>query len=331
MEGKRFAKITATGMYLPEKVITNEELSKKMGFDVSQYLSGIKLRHIAAPNESSSDMAVEAAKEALKNAGMKAEDLDLIILTTDTPDIITPPTSLIIQHKLGAKNAAAFDMNGACADAVIGMTVASQYITTDSEINNVLVVASYGMTKWLDWDNKVLAPMFGDGASAVILSTSDKPGFLSSAMLADGSYWDSYGIYVGTKYPITKEMVDKKEHLLRFHPNLHKYPPDINYSRWPVLVKKVAKKAGYTVDDLNMVLFTQVRLIDIEKSMEGLNLPMEKTHYIMDKFGYTGSACVFMALHDALKEGKIKNNDLVAFSTSGAGMVMSAALFKWIE
>ena len=327
---KRFAKIAGVGMYLPEKIITNEELSKRLGYDVTEYLSGIKLRHISAPDESASDMAVEAAKVALKEANMNPEDLDLIILTTDTPDIVTPPTGPIIQHKLGAKNAAAFDVNAACTDAVIGMTIASQHIMLDPEINNALVVASYGMSKWLDWDNKVLAPMFGDGASAVILTKSSDPGYIASTMITDGQYWDSYGIYVGTKYPITKEMVEKKEHLLRFHPNFHKYPPDVNYANWPNLVKKACKKAGISVEDLNMVLFTQVRLSDIEETMKRLELPLTRTHWIMDKFGYTGSACVFMALYDALKEGKIKKGDYVAFCTSGAGYVMSASVFKWV-
>ena len=330
MSEKRFAKILGTGMYLPEKVVTNEELSKKMGFDVSQNLSGITLRHISADDESTSDMAVKAAQDALKNVNMEPEDLDLIILTTDTPDIVTPPTALIIQSKLGAVNAGAFDINACCADAVIGMTIVAQYIMLDPEINNALVVASFEMTKWLDWDNKKFAPMFGDGASATILTKSDEPGYLASTLFTDGSYWDGYGIYVGTKYPITKEMVEKKEHLLRFHPNLHKYPPDVNYSRWPGLIKKLVHKAGYEIKDLDMVILTQVRLTDIQETMKRLELPLEKTHWIMDKFGYTGSACTFMVLYDALKQGKIKKGDLVAFCTLGAGMAISSSLFRWV-
>ncbi|MGC9125307.1 MAG: 3-oxoacyl-ACP synthase III family protein, partial [Caldisericaceae bacterium] len=211
MSEKRFAKILATGMYLPEKIVTNEELSARYGYDVSQYLSGITLRHVAAEGESASDMAVKAANEALKKANMKPEEIDLVIMTTDAPNYVTPPTSPAIAYKLGAVNAGAFDVNGACADAVIGMTIASQHIIMDETINNVLVVAPYAMTKWLDWDNKVLGPMLGDGASAVIVTKSDEPGYLASSIVSDGQYWDSYGIYVGTKYPITKEMVEKKE------------------------------------------------------------------------------------------------------------------------
>ncbi|MGB9833326.1 MAG: 3-oxoacyl-ACP synthase III family protein, partial [Caldisericum exile] len=287
---ERYAKILATGMYLPEKVITNEELSQRYGFDVSQYLSGITLRHIAAENESASDLAVKAAEDALKKANMKPEEIDLLIMTTDAPDYITPPTAPAIAYKLGAKNAGAFDVNAACADAVIGMSIGAQHIMFDKTVNNVLVVAPYAMSKWIDWDNKVLAPMLGDGASALILTKSDEPGYIASTIVADGQYWDSYGIYVGTKYPITKEMVEKKEHLLRFHPNFHKYPPDVNYGNWPNVIKKTLAKTNYKVEDLDMVIFTQVRLIDIQKSMEALGLPMEKTHTIMQKYGYTGSA-----------------------------------------
>ncbi|MGB9695512.1 MAG: 3-oxoacyl-ACP synthase III family protein [Caldisericaceae bacterium] len=330
MSEKRFAKILATGMYLPEKIVTNEELSARYGYDVSQYLSGITLRHVAAEGESASDMAVKAANEALKKANMKPEEIDLVIMTTDAPDYVTPPTSPAIAYKLGAVNAGAFDVNGACADAVIGMTIASQHIIMDETINNVLVVAPYAMTKWLDWDNKVLGPMLGDGASAVIVTKSDEPGYLASSIVSDGQYWDSYGIYVGTKYPITKEMVEKKEHLLRFHPNFHKYPPDVNFANWPKVIEKSVKKAGFEIKDLDMVILTQVRLSDIKETMNRLGLPLEKTHWIMDKYGYTGSACAFMALDDAMREGKIKHGDLVAFCTSGVGYVMSSAVFKWV-
>jgi len=160
---QRYAKILGTGIYLPEKIVTNEELSARLGYDVSQYLSGITLRHVSAPDESASDLAVKAAQDVMKKTGVKPEDLDLVIMTTDSPDYVTPPTSPAIAWKLGAVNAGAFDVNGACADAVIGMSIACQHIMMDPTINTVLVVAPYAMTKWLDWDNKVLAPMLGDG------------------------------------------------------------------------------------------------------------------------------------------------------------------------
>lgn len=329
----RYAKILSTGMYLPKKMETNEELGKRIGFDIDGWLrprTGITLRYISAPNESTSDMATAASRQALENANLKPEDLDLLILATDTPDYVSPPTSAVIQYKLGAKNAGCFDINAACTDVPISLAMAAQYIMTDSTINYALVTGSYGMTKWLDWKDKWLSPLFSDGAGAVVLSPSDEPGYINSKIIADGSYWDSYGIYVGTGNPITLQMVQEKKHHLRFHESGHRYPAEINYVHWPKLIKDTAKKAGYSPDDFDLILMTQVNLNTIKDVMKELGLPLTKTHWIMDKFGYNGSACVIFALHDAVEQGKLKTGDLLCFCTSGVGFVMSAALFRWI-
>ena len=186
------------------------------------------------------------------------------------------------------------------------------------------------MTKWLDWNVPVLPLLFSDGAGAVIMSRSDEPGYLASALFCDGSYWDCYGIYLGTGCPPTKEMIEKKEHMLRFHPSGHRYSPDINPAHWADLMGKLVKKVDSSIEDLDMILFTQVSLETIKDTMKRLELPLEKTHWIMNKFGYTGSACVIMALYDALEQGKIKKGDLISFCASGAGMTMSAAAYKWL-
>jgi len=329
----RHAKILSTGMYLPEKTETNEELGKRIGFDVDAWLrprTGITLRHLSAPDEGTSDMAAKAAQQTLEKANMKPEDLDLIILATDTPDYVSPPTSSVIQYKLGAKNAGCFDINAACADPTIALAIASQHIMTDPAINNVLITGSYGMTKWLDWEDKMLCMLFSDGAGAAVLSLSNEPSYITSKIIADGSYYDCYGIYIGTARPLTLNVVQEKKHYLRFHESGHRYPADINLSHWPKLIRDTTEKAGYKVEDLDMVLMTQVNVNTIKDTMKELGLPLTKTHWIMDKFGYCGSACVLMALHDALEQGKIKKGDLVCFLTSGVGFVMSSALFRWV-
>jgi 3-oxoacyl-[acyl-carrier-protein] synthase-3 len=332
------AKIKSVGMYLPSKIVTNEELAAMVEYDVEEYLKekGIRLRHQAAAGEATSDMAVSASREALEKSGMTAGELDLIILCTDTPDYVTPPTSAIIQHKLGATQAGCFDVNAACADETIGMVLASHYIMLDEAIKNVLVIGAYGMTKWIDWSkysessSKVLAMLFGDGAASVIISESDQPGYLSSCTCAVGSYWDTYGIYLGTARPPDSIMIEQKNHCLRFHENQNRVPPDFNTSRWPPLIKKTVNKAGCEVKDLALILMTQVELGAIKETMTNLGLPLSKTHWVMDKFGYTGSASALMALYDALEQGKIESGDLVAFSTTGAGFILAAALFRWI-
>ncbi len=338
MTVSRFAKINSIGMYLPEKKITNEELRKMLDYDVEKYLSekGIKVRHLAAADESTSDMAVKAAQEAINRANLKPQEIDLIILATDTPDFVTPPTSVIIQHKLGAKNAGCFDLNAACADETIGLAIASQYIMLDQDINQVLVIGAYGMTKWMDWSkysdssSKVLAMLFGDGAAAIILSRSEEPGYLISKIVGKGEYWDTYGIYLGTASPVDVRMIQEKRHYLRFHGNQHKVPPDFNTSLWPKLIQETTEKAGHKIEELGLVLTNQVELNVVKETLKHLNLPMDKTHWIADKYGYAGSASALMALHDALKLKKIKSGDLIFFCTSGAGFVVSSALFKWV-
>ncbi len=325
-------------MYLPAERITNAELAALMDYDVEEYLKekGIGVRYRAAAGEATSDMAVQAARNALDQAGLSPKDIDLIILATDTPDFVTPPTSAIIQHKLGAVNAGSFDINAACTDETIALAIASNYIALDPSINNVVVIGAYGMTKWLDWSpysqsaSKVLGMLFSDGAGAVVLTPADGPGYLASKMMTEGDYWDTYGIYLGTARPVTREMVERKQHFLRFHENGHRVPPDFNLVRWPKLLRETMAQAGYEPHDLKLVLMNQVELATVRATLEVLGLPMERTHWVADKFGYAGSASVFMALYDALEQGKIEKGDLVAFCTSGAGFVLSTALFRWV-
>jgi 3-oxoacyl-[acyl-carrier-protein] synthase-3 len=334
----RAARISGVGMYLPKERITNAQLGKMMDYDVESYLAekGIGVRYRARPDESASDMAVQAIRQALKQAGLTPDDVDLIILATDTPDFVSPPTSAIIQDKLGAKNAGAFDINAACTDETIALAIGAHYIALDPAINHVVVVGAYGMTKWLDWGpysqsaSKVLAMLFSDGAGAVVLSPSDKAGYLSSKMLSEGSCWDTYGIYLGTGRPLTAEMVAKKQHFLRFHENAHRVPGDFNVTRWPALLRKTTEAVGLSTSDLDLVLMNQVELGTVRATLEALGLSMEKTHWVADRFGYAGSASVFMALVDALEKGRLSPGDLVAFCTSGAGFVLSTALFRWV-
>lgn len=325
-------------MYIPEERITNAQLGQMMDYDVESYLAekGIGVRFRARPDESASDMAVEATRRALKQAGLTPDDVDLIILATDTPDFVSPPTSAIIQHKLGAHNAGAFDINAACTDETIALAIGSHYIALDPAIEHVVVVGAYGMTKWLDWSpyaqsaSKVLAMLFSDGAGAVVLSPSSQPGYLASKMMSEGSCWDTYGIYLGTGRPLTLEMVAAKQHFLRFHENAHRVPGDFNVTRWPPLMRKTTEAAGVTPADLDLVLMNQVELGAVRATLEALGLSMEKTHWVADRFGYAGSASVFMALCDALEKGRLAPGDLVAFCTSGAGFVLSTALFRWV-
>src|ERR687884_1368159 len=171
-----YARIIGTGSYVPEKVLTNADLSRMLGEEVDEFVSqvlGIRERHVCAEDESTADLATEAARRALHSAGVAAEELDLIVLATDTPEYLSPATSVVVQHRLGAKNAGTFDLNCACAGFVTAIDTASKYIIADSSYSNVLVIGAYAMSKYLDWSEKKTATIFADGAGAVVLQASE--------------------------------------------------------------------------------------------------------------------------------------------------------------
>ncbi|OLE54311.1 MAG: 3-ketoacyl-ACP synthase [Acidobacteria bacterium 13_1_20CM_3_53_8] len=328
----RYARITGTGSYVPEKVLTNDDLSRMVGEDVNEFVSkvlGIEERHVCADDESTADLATEAAQKALESAGVSAEDLNLIVLATDTPEYISPATSVVVQYRLGASNAGTFDVNCACAGFVTALDVASKYIIADSSYRNVLVIGAYAMSVYVDWTEKKTATIFADGAGAVVLEASeDEPGFLASKLVAEGSFHDHMGIYAGgTHMPITEEVL--REGLWTKVRFAKKYPAEVNTEGWPAIVRDVLEKAELTIDDVALFLFTQVNLTTIKEVMKKMNLPMSRTHTIMQKWGYTGSACIPMVLDDAVREGKLKRGDNLVMCASGGGLNMACVAFRW--
>jgi 3-oxoacyl-[acyl-carrier-protein] synthase III len=326
------ANIIGTGVYVPEKIVTNDDLSRILGEDINEFVTnvlGIRERHVCAENESTADLATNAARQALENAGLDAADLDLIILATDTPEQLSPATSVVVQHRLGAVNAGTFDVNSACAGFVTALDTASKFIIADSGYRNVLVVGAYAMSKYLDLHDKKTATIFADGAGALVLQArSDGPGFLAGRLRADGSFHDHMGIYAGgTHLPITKQVIDEGVwNKVRF---AKKYPAEVNTEGWPAIVQQVLAKARLNIDDIKLFLFTQVNLSTIKEVMAKLDLPMDRTHTIMHKWGYTGSACIPMVLHDAVTEGKLERGDNIVMCASGGGLNMACVAFRW--
>jgi 3-oxoacyl-[acyl-carrier-protein] synthase-3 len=319
----RYGTIVGIGHHLPEQEYSNEAMKKRMEevtpglgdvIDKFQESSGIKTRWYAPRDWTTSDLAVEAAKQAIKDAGIRAEDLDMILVGTDTPDYITPATSTVVQHKLGAKNAGSYDIGCACASFPAGVATASGFLATNDWMRYVLVVGAYMMSKLAE-PNDPVAFFYGDGAGAAVVAAIDKPGFISSAYLADGSYHKHWGIYSGAAFePASVESVQAGRTQVHL---LERYPPEVNHEGWPRLVRWLAERGGFTLQDIDMVIFTQVRLPSIQLVMENLGIPMEKTHWIMDRWGYTGSACIPMCLSDA--RGRIGSGDLLVLVGSGVG------------
>ena len=328
----KYAKIVATGIYVPQKVMTNEEFERITHMNIEPHYSqvlGINHRHISSEEETPAYMAAEAAKKALERAGMKPKDIDLLILGTDTPEAISPPTAAKVQYLLGMHEhkTPAFDVNASCANGALLLDIASRYISM-GDYRNVLVIGTYAMTKFLSWKYPWEA-LFSDGAGAVILSASEEPGYLGATMITDGSWWYNWGIYMGAGKADLKA-IENGLHKLDFRAP---YPAEVNEEGWPTLVNELLKKIDMKLEDVGLILFTQVRKKSIVKVMEKLGLPMEKTHTVMEKYGYTGSACVYMAFHDAIEEGKTKGLEgkLVIFITSGVGYQQVATAFIWRE
>lgn len=328
----QFANIISTGIYVPEKIVTNDDLSRILGEDINEFVTqvlGIHERHVCADDESTADLATNASRQALEAARLDPSELDLIILATDTPEQLSPATSVVVQHRLGAVNAGTFDVNCACAGFVTALDTASKFIIADSAYRNVLVVGAYAISKYVDWHDKKTATIFADGAGAVVLQArKDQPGFLAGKLYADGSFHDHMGIYAGgTRLPVTNQVIDEGVWTkVRF---AKKYPAEVNTEGWPAIINQVLDKAGLKISDIKLFLFTQVNLSTIKEVMNKLELPEERTHTIMQKWGYTGSACIPMVLHDAVNAGKLTRGDNVIMCASGGGLNMACVAFRW--
>ncbi len=327
----RKAAIVATGLYHPEKKVTNQFFNELYKKDIDSFLvekRNIRQRYFMSENQTTSDLVVEASQKALSSCGLSPKDIDLIIVATDTPDYISPSTASVVQNKLQAINAGTFDVNTACAGFVTALDIASKYIACDEKYQNVLVVGAYGMSKYLNWDDYKIASLFADGAGAVILQPSKNyTGILATELYTDGQYHDYMGIYAGGTFkPVTHEVIEKKEHLLNF---AKKIPLETNSVNWPRLTRKILGKIHKTEKDVKKFFLTQINIGTINEALDKLGLPHTCSHNVMDKFGYTGSACIPMALADAENQHLLKKGDLLFLLGSGGGVSMAALAMEW--
>lgn len=328
----RHARIISTARYLPEREISNAALTERFTalgqpdiIDKFAAGTGILRRFYAPDDWATSDLALPAAQEALKRAGRSPADVDLIILGTDSPDYITPATSVVLQHKLGARKAGTFDVGCACASFPVALSIAAGLIATNPSLRTVLVVGAYMMRKLSAPDDPTLF-FYGDGAGAAVLEAGSSPGFVGLAVQADGAYADHWGIFSGgTAEPANAESVAAGRTQVRL---VKRYPPEVNEDGWPSLFQRLCREHGFGPEDVGQLLLTQVRKPTIELVAERCGVPLEKCHMIMDKWGYTGSACLPMALDDALELGKIRPGDLVVMVGSGVGYNQAGAAFR---
>ena len=329
----RHGVIVSTGRYLPEIEVSNDELRRRFDHvdgletfvDTMEESTGILRRWYAPDDWATSDLALPAARQALERAGRDAEEIDLLIFGTDSPDYITPATSVVLQHKLGAVNAGTYDIGCACASFPTGLANAAAMLATNPGTSTVLVVGAYMMRKLAAPDDPTIF-FYGDGAGAAVLEVAEEPGFLVSAARADGSYHAHWGVYSGGTFePATVESVEAGRTKVRL---IERYPPEVNHEGWPRLVRRLAADGGFEIADIDLAIFTQVRQPSIDLVMTELGLPPGKTHTIMRDWGYTGSACLAMAFDDAVAKGKVESGDLVVFVGSGVGYNQAACAFR---
>ena len=327
----RNAQIVSSGMFVPEKIVPNSYFNELLGEDVDTWLVenlSIKERRWCSDNQSTADLCVGAANKILEDGKTTAEELDLIIIATDTPEYISPSTASVVQYRLGALKAGTFDVNTACAGFVTAIDIASKYIRSDKKYNKVLVIGAYAMSKYLNLNDKKTVTLFADGAAGVLISAieNENEGFLISSLHTEGQYCDWMGIYAGgTHMPISKKVFEEKDHLLKF---VKKFPKEINPETWTKMINESCNELNIKPDDIDKYFFTQLNINSIWETLDNLSVDRKKGHTIMQNFGYTGSACIPMAFDDANKKGLIKKGDLVLFIGSGGGLAFALSIFK---
>ncbi len=327
----RYARIAATGRFIPPIEVSNTAMHEQLKSRFPDFIekmeasSGIRTRFHAPEDWATSDVALPAAQQAIERAGLEPRDIDLIVLGTDSPDYLTPATSVVLQFKLNACRAGTFDVGCACASFPTGIASAAGIMAANPSMKAVLVVGVYLMHKLAAPDDP-LNFFYGDGAGAAVLVADSTPGFIGSAFQADGAYFKHWGIYAGgTAEPASEDAVRAGRTTVKM---LERYPPEVNHEGWPRLVRRLAQEQGFSVSDIDFIIFTQVRKPSIELVMSDLGLPMTKTHTVMEDWGYTGSACIPMALDHAMELKKITPGDLVVLVGSGVGYNQAAVAYR---
>lgn len=323
--------IIGVGSCLPDKVLTNLDLEKIVE-TTDEWITqrtGISERRILDKGTPTYSLGVIAAQRALEDAGMSAEELDLIIVATAAPDYNTPSTSCIIQGEIGAKNAAAFDMNAACAGFVYGLTVAEQFLKT-GYYKKVLIIGIEGMSKVVDWEDRNTCVLFGDGAGAVILGQVDKGyGLLSTNIGADGTAWNTITIpsYHLNEDDLSKRIHENKRVLWMDGSEVFKFAVKVLVQA----TEKVIEEAGLTLDDVKLVVPHQANIRIIDGAAKRLKVPKEKVFANVHKYGNISAASIPVALDEISKSGALKKGDNLVFVGFGGGLTWAATLIKWAK
>lgn len=323
------AGILGTGFYVPEKIMTNADLEKIVETSDEWIVerTGIKERRIAEDNQPMSDLALRAAKDALVDAGVAAEDLDLIIVATLTSDRIIPSTACMIQNLLGAKHAAAFDLSAACSGFAYAASVAAQFIETGA-YKKALVIGAETLSKYINWEDRNTCVLFGDGAGAAVLGQVEEGyGILSFDLGSDGSGGDAIQIpSSGSLMPVSKESIDQKLNLIHMNGrDVFKFA----VKAMGKTVKNSLAKIDMPQEKIDWLVPHQANIRIIESAAKRLSMPMDKVIVNIHKYGNMSAACIPIALAEAAAAKRFKKGDIIALSGFGAGLTWASCIIRW--
>ncbi|WP_003542987.1 beta-ketoacyl-ACP synthase III [Desulfotomaculum nigrificans] len=323
------AGIIGVGSYVPERILTNKDLEKMVDTSDEWITSrtGIKERRIADPEESTSELAVKAARRALAHAGVKPEELDLIILATCTKDMPFPASACLVQDQLGAVNAGAFDIEAGCTGFVYALTVGSQFVATGS-MKRVLVIGADNLSKVTNWEDRNTCVLFGDGAGAVVLGpVAPGEGILASKLAAEGAGWKYLSMPAGgSRMPASPLTVEKKLHYIHMQGReVFRYAVKVMEEE----AANIVKAAGLALSDIDLLIPHQANIRIIEHAAKKLKLSMDKVVVNVDRYGNTSTASIPLALDEAVKSGRVKAGDNIVMVAFGAGLTSGAIVLKW--
>lgn len=321
--------IVGYGKYVPEKILTNADLEQMVETNDEWIVTrtGIRERHIAAPEQATSDLAYEAAVQALKSAGITADELELIIVATVTPDTFFPSTACILQDKLGAKKAAAFDLSAACSGFVYGMATANGMLQTGM-YNNALVIGADTLSRITDYSDRNTCVLFGDGAGAVVLGEVPQGrGFLSFDLGAEGAGGSLLKLEGGgSRMPASETTIQDKKHFIYMNGReVFKFAVRV----MGTATEEVLRKAGKGKEDIDLFVPHQANIRIIHSAMQRLDLPEEKCVINVDKYANTSAASIPLALVEAAEEGRMKEGDTVLLVGFGGGLTWGASVLVW--
>ncbi len=325
---KYSAIIAGTGSCVPEKRLTNDDLSKivETNDEWITQRTGIKERRVVKSDESTATIASIAATRALKAAHVEVSQIDLIICCTITPEMLTPSTACFVAASLGLSNTPAFDLAAACSGFIYGLETGASFIES-GRYKNVLVIGAETLSRITDYKDRQSCILFGDGSGAVLLQRSEEKsrGLIYSSLHADGHGWEMLHCLPGSKHPIDETMVGGRRQFLQIRGReVYKFA----VSRFQEMIEDAITKANISKDDIKLVIPHQVNLRIIDSAMEKLGLPMDRAFVNIDKYGNTSAASIPIALDEAVREGKLKKGDLVVFVAFGAGLTWANAVVR---